>query len=197
MHRLLQPADYARMPWKNGGGQTTEIAVHPAGATLADFAWRVSIAEITADGPFSGFAGVDRTLVLLSGAGVRLTGTTHTAELRVPYEPYTFSGDDATACTLVDGPVRDFNLMLRRGRVRGRTVVVREESARIEPARWRACHVAAGAVECLVPGHPPVAVAQDCTIVIDDADTAASGVIAVNPVSADAVALVAVIELAA
>src|SRR5215475_5956544 len=95
MHRLLQPADYARMPWKNGGGQTTEIAVHPAGATLADFDWRVSIADITADGPFSGFAGVDRTLVLLSGAGVRLTGTTHMAELRVPYEPYAFSGDDA------------------------------------------------------------------------------------------------------
>ena len=197
MHRLLQPADYARMPWKDGGGQTTEIAVHPAGATLADFDWRVSIADITADGPFSGFPGVDRTLVLLSGAGVRLTGTTHTAELRVPYEPYAFSGDDATACALVDGPVRDFNLMLRRGRVRGRIVVVREEAARIEPARWRACHAAAGAVECLVPGHPPVAVAQDCTVVIDDADAATSGVIAVNPVSADAVALVAVIELAA
>ena len=197
MHRLLQPADYARMPWKNGGGQTTEIAVHPAGASLADFDWRVSIADITADGPFSGFAGVDRTLVLLSGAGVRLTGTTHTAELRVPYEPYAFSGDDATACALVDGPVRDFNLMLRRGRVRGRIVVVREEAARIEPARWRACHAAAGAVECLVPGHPPVAVAQDYTVVIDDADAATSGAIAVNPVSADAVALVAVIELAA
>jgi environmental stress-induced protein Ves len=75
------PLDYARMPWKNGGGQTTEIAVS-AGASLADFDWRVSIAEINADGPFSAFAGVDRTLVLLSGAGVRLTGTTHMAELR-------------------------------------------------------------------------------------------------------------------
>jgi uncharacterized protein len=194
MHRLLQPADYARMPWKNGGGQTTEIAAHPVGASLADFAWRVSIAEITADGPFSGFAGVDRTLVLLSGFGVRLAGTAHKAELRVPYEPYSFSGDDETACVLVDGPVRDFNLMLRRTRVRGRIVVVREEAARIEPARWRVCHAAAGTVECLVPGHPPLAIAQDHTVVIDDADGAATGVIAINPVSPDAVALVAVIE---
>ena len=53
MHRLLKPADYVRMPWKNGGGQTTEIVVHPAGATLAEFDWRVSIADVDADGPFS------------------------------------------------------------------------------------------------------------------------------------------------
>lgn len=193
MHRLLQPADYVRMPWKDGGGQTTEIASHPTAATLADFDWRVSIADVAGDGPFSSFAGVDRVLALLAGAGMRIAGSTHAAELRAPYEPYAFSGDDATSCTLVDGPVRDFNLMVRRGRARGSVVVVRAESARIAPARWRVCHTAAGTIECLTPGHPPLAIAQDHSVVFDDGDDSAA-VIAVNPVSPGAVALVAVIE---
>jgi hypothetical protein len=196
MHRLLKPADYVRMPWKNGGGQTTEIAVYPSGSTQADFDWRVSIADVAADAPFSAFAGVDRTLALLSGAGMRLTGATHATELRAPYEPYRFSGDDETTCTLVDGPVRDFNLMVRRARARGELVVVRAEAARIAPARWRICHTAAGAVECLVPGHPPLTVAQDNTVVFDDG-AGSTAAISVNPVSPDAVALVAVIEPAA
>ena len=196
MHRILQPADYVRMPWKDGGGLTTQIAAHPAGATLAEFDWRVSIADVVADGVFSRFAGVDRTLVLLAGAGMRLAGASHGAELRALYEPYSFGGDDETRCELVDGPVRDFNLMLRRGRVSGRIVVVRAAAARIAPARWRLCHAAAGAIECLAPGHPPLAIAQDHTAVFDDGDES-GGAIAVNPVSADAVALVTIIEPAA
>ncbi len=194
MHRLIQPADYVRMPWKDGGGNTTEVAAYPPGASLADFDWRVSIADVAVDGAFSRFAGVDRTLVLLSGAGLRLTGSSHAAELRAPYEPYAFNGDDATSCALVDGPVRDFNLMLRRGRVSGRIVVVRDAAARIAPARWRLCYAAAGAVECLVPGHLPLAIAQDHTVVFEDGGEAAGGSIAINPVSAAAVALVAIIE---
>jgi environmental stress-induced protein Ves len=194
MHRLLTPADYVRMPWKDGGGHTTEIAAYPSGATLASFDWRLSIADVLADGPFSSFPGVDRTLVLLSGAGMRLEGAAHAALLQAPYEPYAFSGDDGIACALVDGPVRDFNLMLRRGRVQGRLLVVRGAAARIAPARWRACHAVAGAVECLVPGHPPLAVPRDHTVVFDAGGDGAGGALAVNPVSADAVALVAVIE---
>ena len=194
MHRLLKPADYVRMPWKNGGGHTTEIAAHPGGGTLATFDWRVSIAEVVADGPFSRFPGVDRIIVLLSGAGMRLAGDAHAAELRAPYEPYAFSGDDAIACALVAGPVRDFNLMSRRGRMRGHIEVVRDEAARIAPARWRICHAVAGVIECLVPGHPPLAVALDDTVVFEDEGEAAGGALVINPVSAGAVALVAAVE---
>ncbi|MEO8675401.1 MAG: HutD family protein [Casimicrobiaceae bacterium] len=194
MHRLLKPADYVRMPWKDGGGHTTEIAAHPADATLASFDWRVSIADVAADGPFSRFPGVDRVIVLLSGAGMRLAGDAHAADLRAPFEPYAFSGDDALSCSLVEGPVRDFNLMLRRGRTQGRVVVVRDAAARIAPARWRVCHAVAGAIECLVPGHPPLAVSLDDTVVFDDAGEAAGGTLAINPLSAGAVAVVAAIE---
>lgn len=194
MHRMLKPADYVRMPWKNGGGQTTEIVAHPAGATLAAFDWRISIADVASDGPFSQFHGVDRITVLIAGAGLHLTHDGHAVELRVPFEPYEFSGDDMVACSLVGGPIRDFNLMLRRGRVKGHVVVVRDEAVRIPPARWRACHVTAGAVECLVPGHPPVSVAQDDTVLFEGDSDATEATLAINPVSSGAAALVAVIE---
>jgi hypothetical protein len=182
------------MPWKSGGGQTTQIVAYPAGSTLDAFDWRVSVADVAADGPFSCFPGVDRVLVLVAGAGMLLGSEGRTAELRAAYEPYAFNGDDEVSCSLVAGPVRDFNLMVRRGRAQGSIVVVRDAAERITPARWRVCHVIAGAVECLVPGHPPVAVALDDTVVFEDDDDTAAGVLAINPVSAGAVALVAVIE---
>jgi uncharacterized protein len=53
--------------WKNGGGKTTEIAVWPPGASLDAFDWRISMATVEQDGPFSEFPGIDRTLALLKG----------------------------------------------------------------------------------------------------------------------------------
>jgi environmental stress-induced protein Ves len=197
MHRFLQPADYTRMSWRNGGGRTTEIASHPAGAALDAFDWRVSIADVAKDGPFSIFAGIDRTIVLLGGAGMRLSGGGNAVDLRAPYEPYAFSGDDSIGCTLVAGPVRDFNLMLRRGRAHGRLIVVRDAGARIAPARFRVCYAAAGALECLLPGHPPLTIATDHAVVVEDDGGTASAPFALQPLAGDAVALVAAIEIAA
>lgn len=195
-HRLLQPSDYVRMPWKNGGGRTTEIAAHPPGAAPDAFDWRVSVADVAADGPFSRFPGVERTIVMIAGAGMRLEGDGHAVELRAPFEPYAFSGDDGIACTLVAGPVRDFNLMLRRGRAQGHVMVVRDAGARIPPARFRLCYAAAGALECLLPGRPPLTVAAGHAVVIEDDDATGGAPFAIIPLAGDAVALVASIDLA-
>lgn len=104
-------------PWKNGGGITREIACQPPGSGMADFHWRLSIAEIAASGPFSAFAGVDRIITLLEGAGVHLhtaDGTLH-HRLEQPLQPFAFSGDQALDCTLLgDRPCQDFNVMVRR-----------------------------------------------------------------------------------
>jgi uncharacterized protein len=67
--RILRAENYRRMPWKNGGGLTAEIAVSPESAGLDDFDWRVSMARVEAGGPFSLFPGVDRTLSILEGEG--------------------------------------------------------------------------------------------------------------------------------
>ncbi|OPC79182.1 HutD family protein [Embleya scabrispora] len=116
-------------PWRNGGGDTREIACEgsagPDGGS-ADFGWRASIATIAADGPFSPFPGVDRTITLLAGEGVHLiadgAGTAGAAaldhRLDHPAVPFAFSGDHALRARLLGdgGPVLVLNIMTRRGR---------------------------------------------------------------------------------
>jgi environmental stress-induced protein Ves len=115
----LTPADYRRMPWRNGGGTTTEILVEPANVALTSdrFVYRLSIADVGADGPFSRFDGYDRHIMLLSGAGMSLDCGGHgRIELLGPFEPRAFSGDWDVVGSLVAGPVRDFNLIVDRAR---------------------------------------------------------------------------------
>ena len=105
------------MPWKNGGGETVEIAVEPPNAALAAFDWRVSMATVATDGPFSSFPGIDRTLCLLDGQGIVLTvGAAAPVHLTPASAPYAFPADSPTAAVLTDGPVTDLNVMTRRGR---------------------------------------------------------------------------------
>ncbi len=116
--RLLRASGHRVMPWKNGGGSTTEIAAHPEGAGLDEFDWRVSMATVAADGPFSCFPGIDRTLAVLSGAGIdlRIDGRPP-VRLGPSSEPCSFAGDVPTFGALVDGPIVDLNVMSRRGRI--------------------------------------------------------------------------------
>jgi len=190
-HRVLAPGDYRRMPWKNGGGHTLEIAVDPPDADLAHFAWRVSIAAIERDGPFSSFPGVDRTLVLLSGNGMRLSGDGAPVELRTAYEPVTFAGEAALDCALAEGPTRDFNLMVRRAVVSGSVCIVRDRACALPPAAAYICYAARGACESLLAGFPPIEVAAEHTLVVTS-DAAMHG-LHVNPTAPHSVALVAVI----
>jgi Uncharacterized protein conserved in bacteria len=104
------------MPWKNGGGETVEIAVDPPDAGLDEFGWRVSMATVASDGPFSAFPGVDRTLSVLTGAGIRLDIEGHERILLdAQSDPLSFPADVATSASLIDGAVTDLNVMTRRG----------------------------------------------------------------------------------
>lgn len=110
------------MRWKNDGGWTTEIARDPGDETL-DFLWRVSIADIESDGPFSLFPGIDRDLVLLSGAGMDLDFA-DAPPLRIAerFQHVQFRGESEIQCRLIAGPTRDFNVMVRRGALRAEVV---------------------------------------------------------------------------
>lgn len=103
-------------PWKNGCGLTRELALAPPGAPMDDFDWRLSIAVVARDAPFSAFPGVDRCIVLLDGNGMRLRTATGTHRLDRPGVPLAFSGDEAVEAELIDGATTDFNVMVRRGR---------------------------------------------------------------------------------
>jgi environmental stress-induced protein Ves len=122
--KILRREDYQVMPWKNGGGTTTEIAVFPPESDLgsAPFQWRVSIADVAQDGPFSKFTGYDRHIMLLEGQGMRLEiDEAETLDL-LPFRPVSFSGDWTVSGILAGGPVRDFNLMVARQFGRGSLV---------------------------------------------------------------------------
>lgn len=114
------PRDYRRMPWKNGRGMTTEIAIHPPNADLTElpFDWRVSMADVKEDGDFSRFPGYDRTILVAEGTGMELDFDSAPSErLAGVGASAGFSGDWQTRCHLIDGQVRDFNVMSARGRV--------------------------------------------------------------------------------
>ncbi|WP_094781003.1 HutD/Ves family protein [Paraburkholderia ribeironis] len=119
---LIRGVDLVATPWKNGGGVTREVAAFPEreqGAAPGDFVWRVSVADVAQAGPFSRFDGVDRTLVLLSGAGMLLDemdGATvvKSHALTQTLDIARFNGETRIDARLVDGATRDFNLMVRR-----------------------------------------------------------------------------------
>ncbi|CAB5681775.1 Various environmental stresses-induced protein [Delftia tsuruhatensis] len=125
MHRF-DLNQIAASPWKNGGGSTREIACWPPGAGMDAFAWRISVATIARDGPFSAFAGIDRQIMLLDGDGVHLKGDGVDHRLEQRWQPFAFSGDTALACTLLGGISTDFNVMARRGQWHARIAVVDE-----------------------------------------------------------------------
>jgi environmental stress-induced protein Ves len=119
---LLSPTDYQRTRWKNDGGWTTEIA-RSADDSATGFRWRVSIAEIESDGPFSSFPGVERDLLLLEGNGVELDiDDASPRKLAQRFERVHFAGEAKVDCRLVAGPTRDFNVMARREAVRAEVI---------------------------------------------------------------------------
>lgn len=133
--RILRADTHRAMRWKNGGGVTYEVASFPAPDEALDgFDWRVSMALVETDGPFSLFPGIDRSLAIVDGNGLRLTvGDAPEVEIVAGSEPHFFAADVPTASRLIAGPVTDLNVMTRRGAWRHRlTRVDVDGRARIE-----------------------------------------------------------------
>jgi environmental stress-induced protein Ves len=122
--RIIHKSAFLEMPWANGAGVTTELFVHKdehSGRIL----WRLSVAGVDTDGPFSHFPGYDRILVLMAGHGLRLNHADDTRhELDKVYDLAVFPGDVATHATLCGGPVKDFNVIVDRAGFRSAVTVV-------------------------------------------------------------------------
>ncbi|MFJ5259807.1 HutD family protein [Streptomyces sp. NPDC088387] len=119
---LLHWADYHRVLWKNGFGSTREVASALVGRGQ-EFDWRVSVADLGDQGPFSVFPGVDRVITVIDGPGVSLIDAEKEHRLS-PLAPFAFSGDRAVSCRLPGGPARAVNVMTRRGRATASAKVV-------------------------------------------------------------------------
>jgi environmental stress-induced protein Ves len=161
--RRLTPDGYRRMPWRNGGGTTTEITIAPEDASVsgARFLYRVSIADVATDGPFSRFDGYDRHIMLLSGAGMTLDCGEHgRIELQALHDPHTFSGDWEVGGTLRGGAVRDFNVIVDRAAASSSLqvhTVVAAEAFACEPGTVCIVHVLEGELDGAACGDTLVA----------------------------------------
>jgi hypothetical protein len=142
--RTVHLADIPATPWRNGGGLTRELASSPGDGA---WRWRMSVAEVTASGPFSRFDGITRWFAVLKGAGVALTVRTPSDSddagacehrLTATEPPFCFDGGASTHCELLDGPTQDFNLMVTDGCLPARMVRVQGD-----------LHVLAGATKTI------------------------------------------------
>lgn len=122
----LSATDYPSTRWKNGGGETRQIAVSPADATLDDFVWRISMATVESDGEFSLFEGVDRTMIVLEGDGVILKLDDGERTLVPGHRPFRFAADRNAMAILPGGAVADLNVMTRRSEADHRVELVQE-----------------------------------------------------------------------
>ncbi|GAA5631977.1 protein Ves [Acinetobacter calcoaceticus] len=109
MIKQLSSTDYRQMLWKNGAGYTVELA-RSAGENLDTFDWRISMADVKSAGDFSRFNGMQRILTVLEGQGIELYIDDEYESLTT-LQSVQFSGESATRCELIDGPIRDFNLI--------------------------------------------------------------------------------------
>src|SRR5918993_1541258 len=119
--RVIRNEDLVRVPWKNGGGTTAEVAAFPESSGFDTFGWRISVADVASDGPFSVFPGIDRTLIVVEGEGIELDVEGVAFRLDRMSPKLSFSGDDVTTGRLLSGPIRDLNVMTRSGQFRHRT----------------------------------------------------------------------------
>lgn len=99
--------------WRNGGGVTRTIASGASGESQ----WRISLAEVERDGPYSRFEGIDRISFVLRGAGVMLRDERSAVMLKTS-EAVEYDGNAQWHATLIDGPVTALNVMTSKGRYR-------------------------------------------------------------------------------
>jgi environmental stress-induced protein Ves len=118
-YQLIDPASYRRVPWKNGGGVTMDIAgEYRAGAPPGGWdgiIWRLSRTRIETAGPFSDLPGYERLLAVIDGSGLMLHPRNRAAiDVRAPFQAVRFAGEWPIESELLAGPVGVLNLLADR-----------------------------------------------------------------------------------
>lgn len=116
MIEIIPPSQFKTVPWKNGKGETVEMAINPSG-TLEHFDWRLSMASVIEDGVFSNFSGYRRNLILIAGDSINLQHNDCKIDrLAQLLDIATFNGGDKTVGNLPAGEITDFNVIVRSSR---------------------------------------------------------------------------------
>ena len=147
---VITPAHWQTQRWQNGGGITHQLCRQDDEQGLL---WRVSIAEVASDGPFSRFDNIDRIIMLLTGGGFSLHGVGDNPQLLdTPLTPFTFAGETPIHCTLLNGAVRDFNLMTRRAAVQAdlQVLTIGRAAQQLPLSAQTLIYVASGSLEVVL-----------------------------------------------
>ena len=159
MSRVVRSDEVTPQAWANGGGTTRELA------RADDGSWRISLADIDRDGPFSAFPGQDRLLTVVEGPvlGLEVDGETHVVE---PQRPFVFSGDARVVASVPEGAVRALNVVVDPEVVSPFVTVLELGRSSVLPlADDQAAYVVKGAeAGCLVTG--PGEVSGRCTVAV-------------------------------
>ncbi|MEO5852728.1 MAG: HutD family protein [Nocardioides sp.] len=158
MSAIVRRDEVAPQPWANGGGTTRELL------RADDGAWRISLADIDRDGPFSAFPGLRRLLTVVDGPvlGLEVDGETHVVE---PRRPFAFSGDASVVASVPEGPVWALNVVADASVEAVATVLELGRSSVLPLAADQAAYVVKGTdAGCLVTG--PGEVSGRCTVVV-------------------------------
>lgn len=119
--RIQRSSEHTPMPWANGRGTSFEIASDRNEA--GEWSWRLAMAPVNEDGPFSRIECVNRSLAVVEGAGMLLSVDRKKLQC-LPMQVVQFRGDAITEATLTDGPIMDINLMVRRKEADGEMAIV-------------------------------------------------------------------------
>lgn len=122
-------SEHLAMPWANGKGTSYEVASNRDASN--QWSWRVAIAPVVEDGPFSLLPGIDRQLVVINGNGMVLEVDGKTVDC-LPSQVVAFSGDATAYARLIDGPSVDLGLMTVKGLYAGSISVVTDVGSVIE-----------------------------------------------------------------
>jgi len=119
--RIQRSSEHTPMPWANGRGTSYEIASDRNEA--GEWTWRLAMAPVNEDGPFSRIECVNRSLAVVEGAGMLLSVDRKKLQC-LPLQVVRFRGDAVTEAALTDGPIMDINLMVRRNEADGEMAMV-------------------------------------------------------------------------
>ncbi|MFO0619336.1 MAG: HutD family protein [Polyangiaceae bacterium] len=142
---VIEPAQFVKHPWRNGGGTALEILRVPPGD--ASFDVRISVADIALSGPFSIYQGYDRWLLMIEGhVALSLGSSKQSIDLAAPdAAPLRFAGETHMECTLKSPSARALNVFARKGKL-DLALVVAEERTLEGPGEWAVVGIQ-GAVE--------------------------------------------------
>jgi environmental stress-induced protein Ves len=155
---VVRAEDVSPQPWPNGGGTTRELL------RAADRSWRISLADIVSDGPFSVFGGRHRVLTVVDGPVLSLDvdGETHVVE---PQRPFAFPGGAEVVASVPEGPVRALNVIADPDVAAYVTVLELGRSSTLPLAADQAAYVVKGADQGTLVGGPGE-VAGRCTVAV-------------------------------